>query len=59
MPDYTSKLLLKLVIIFEMDGMEEVERYAKANNIPVDVCRSLIEDYVLTPPEGPKLQPHY
>ena len=59
MPDYTSKLLLKLVIIFEMDGMGEVERYAKANTIPVDVCRSLVEDYVLTPSEGPKLQPCY
>jgi hypothetical protein len=55
MPDYTSKLLTKLVVIYEMDGMDSVEKYAKANNIPFDVCRKLIEDYVLTPPEGPKL----
>ncbi len=59
MPNFTSKLLLKLVIIYEMDGMDEVEKYAKANNIPVDVCRKMIEDYVLTPPGGEKLAQGY
>jgi len=49
----TSRLLLKLVIIYEMDGMDEVENYAKANNIPLDVCKKMIEDYVLLPHERP------
>jgi hypothetical protein len=51
LPNFTSKLLLKLVIIFEMDGMDEVEKYAKANNIPIEVCRKMFEDYVLLPHE--------
>jgi hypothetical protein len=56
MPDYVSKLLLKIVLIYEMDGMDSVEKYAKAHSIPFEVCRKLIEDYVLAAPEGPKLE---
>ncbi len=52
MANFTSKLLLKLVIIYEMDGMDEVEKYANANNIPIEVCRKMIEDYVLLPHEN-------
>jgi hypothetical protein len=54
MPKYASKLL-KIVLLYELDGMDSVEKYAKANSIPFDVCRKMIEDYVLTPPQGPKL----
>jgi hypothetical protein len=56
--NFTSKLLLKLVIIYEMDGMDEVEKYAKANNIPIEVCRKMIEDYVLLPHEYPAEDGH-
>ncbi len=45
MPDYTSKLIEKLVIIYEMDGMNAVETYASENGIPISVCRNLIEEY--------------
>lgn len=45
MPDYTSKLIEKLVIIYEMDGMNAVEAYAAEHGIPISVCRSLIEEY--------------
>lgn len=45
MPDYTSKLIEKLVIIYEMDGMDAVEAYATEHGIPISVCRSLIEEY--------------
>lgn len=44
MPDYTSKLIEKLVIIYEMEGMDAVEEYAKQHGIPVYVCRRLIEE---------------
>jgi hypothetical protein len=45
MPDFTSKLRSKLVIIYEMEGMAGVERYADDHHIPVDVCRMLLAAY--------------
>jgi hypothetical protein len=46
MRDFTSKLRNKLVIIYEMEGMAGVERYAYDHHIPVDVCRMLVAEYV-------------
>lgn len=45
MPNSTSKLAEKLLIIFEMDGRDAVEQYARANGIPLAVCRKIISDY--------------
>ena len=42
MQDYTSKLREMIVIIYEMDGLDAVEAYAKEHGIPVYVCRRLI-----------------
>ena len=42
MQNYTSKLREIIVIIYEMDGLDAVEAYAKEHGIPVYVCRRLI-----------------
>lgn len=41
----TSKLAEKLLIIYEMDGRDAVEQYARANGIPLAVCSKIISDY--------------
>jgi len=43
-----SKLAEILVIIFEMDGHEGVEQYARENGIPLAVCRKIIADYTVS-----------
>ena len=48
MPDYTSKLVDQLVIIYEMDGHAGVERYARENGIPLAVCRRIIANYAVS-----------
>jgi hypothetical protein len=45
MPNTTSKLAEKLLIIFEMDGREAVQAYARENGIPLAVCSKIISDY--------------
>ena len=47
MADYKSKLTEMLVIIYEMDGHEGVETYARENGIPLAVCRKIIADYTV------------
>lgn len=54
MPDFTTKLREKLAIIYEMEGMAGVENYAKANHIPLDICRKLLSVYNTAGPSGPK-----
>lgn len=44
----SSKLAETLVIIFEMDGHEGVERYARDSGIPLAVCRKIIADYTVS-----------
>jgi hypothetical protein len=44
----TSKLAEMLVIIFEMDGHEGIERYARANGIPLAVCRKIVANYAVS-----------
>ncbi len=41
----TSKLAEKLLIIYEMDGRDAVEQYARANGIPLAVCSKIISDF--------------
>jgi hypothetical protein len=58
MPDYVSKLLLQVVMLYELEGWEGVEKYAKANGIPVNACRKLLDTYVLTGAQpGEPLEP--
>lgn len=45
MPSATSKLAEKLLIIYEMEGREAVETYARKNGIPLAVCSKIISDY--------------
>jgi hypothetical protein len=45
MQTHTSKLAEKLLIIYEMDGREAVEQYARQNCIPLAVCSKIISDY--------------
>lgn len=40
MPDYVPNLLLQVVMLYELDGWEGVEKYARDNGIPVNVCRN-------------------
>ena len=47
MPEQHSKLISKIVLLFEMQGMQAVEQYAKANDIPLAVCRKIVDDYLL------------
>ncbi len=46
MADYASKLLSQIVLLFELSGWECVETYAKANGIPVTICRKLLDEYL-------------
>ena len=46
MPDNNTKLLGAIILIYEMEGLAGVERYAEANHIPADVCRKLLNDYL-------------
>lgn len=48
MPDLTAKLTSKILLIFELEGWQGVESYAKANGIPLEVCRKIIADYLAT-----------
>jgi hypothetical protein len=45
MADTTHKLHETLAIIYEMEGMAGVEKYAKANHIPMSVRRKLVAAY--------------
>jgi hypothetical protein len=47
MPDYVPSLLLQVVMLYELDGWEGVEKYARDNGIPVNVCRKVLDEYVL------------
>jgi len=48
MPDLPPKLTSRLLLTFELEGWQGVESYAKANQIPLDVCRKIITDYLAT-----------
>lgn len=48
MTDLTAKLRSKILLIFELEGLQGIEDYARANRIPLDVCRKLISDYLAT-----------
>lgn len=48
MPTFIAKLTSKVLLIFELEGLQGVEAYAKANRIPIEVCRKLITDYLAT-----------
>ena len=48
MPDRPAKLTSRLLLVFELKGWQGVEKYAKANQIPLEVCRKLIADYLAT-----------
>jgi len=54
MPDYTSKLLGIIVIIYEMEGLQGVEKYAETHHIPVAVCRKLLNEYLAAQIESQK-----
>ena len=47
MPEQHSKLISRVVLLFEMHGMQAVEQYAKANSISLTVCRKIVDDYLL------------
>ena len=47
MPSTTSRLAEKLLIIFEMEGVEAVKAYARQNGIPLAVSRKIIADYAV------------
>lgn len=47
MQNTAPKLVEKLQIIYEMDGMDGVERYARENGIPLGVCRKIVADYAV------------
>lgn len=47
MPDYQSKLIQKLLVIYEMEGSDAVAAYARQNGIPLAVCRKIIADYAV------------
>ena len=38
-------LAQKLLIIYETEGREAVEAYARKNHIPLAVCTKIISDY--------------
>jgi len=48
MPEPPSKLTSRLLLVFELEGWQGVENYARANQIPLDVCRKIIADYLAT-----------
>ena len=45
MTNTIPKLHETLAIIYEMEGMAGVEKYARANHIPMSICRRLIATY--------------
>lgn len=45
MTSTTPMLAQKLLIIYEMEGREAVETYARKNGIPLAVCTKIISDY--------------
>lgn len=45
MTSTTPMLAQKLLIIYEMEGREAVEAYARQNGIPLAVCSKIISDY--------------
>ena len=47
MPDYVSKLLQQVAMLYELEGWEGVEKYAKEHGIPVNICRKLLDTHVL------------
>ena len=47
MPEQHSKLISRVVLIFEMHGMQAVEQFAKATGTPLAVCRKIVDDYLL------------
>lgn len=47
MPDYVPSLLLQVVMLYELDGWEGGEKYARDNGRSVGVCRELLNEYVL------------
>ena len=55
MQNTIPKLHETLAIIYEMEGMAGVENYARANHIPVNVCRRLLDAYEPVAAE-PKLE---
>jgi len=54
MTEYTSKLLGIILVIYEMEGLEGVEKYAEANHIPIGVCRKLLNEYLTAQVETQK-----
>ena len=46
MPEQQPTLISRVILIFEMQGIQAVERYAKANNIPLDVCLKIVDEYL-------------
>ena len=56
MPNTIPKLHETLAIIYEMEGTAGVENYAKANHIPVKVCRRLLDAYEPVAPAKPNLK---
>ena len=45
MPNTTSKLAEKLLIIYEMEGRQAVDAYARQNGIPLAISSKIISDY--------------
>lgn len=43
----TPKLTSKVLLILELEGWQG-ENYAKANRVPIDVCRKIVADYLAT-----------
>lgn len=48
MPEITTKLTSKILLTFELDGMQGVENYAKTYRIHLDLGRKAISDYLAT-----------
>jgi hypothetical protein len=57
MPDHVPKLLLQVVLLYELDGWEGIEKYAKEHGIPVNICRKLLDEYVLKEAQSDSLEP--
>ena len=56
MPNAIPKLSETLAIIYEMEGIAGVEDYARANHIPMSVCRKLVDAYEPVSSTGLKLK---
>jgi hypothetical protein len=46
MPTNAPKLLGTILIIYEMEGLQGVEKYTEENHIPVAVCKKLLNEYL-------------